>query len=405
MQAARSSNISGLREVSVPTFENGWICRECWCANREQDGRCYRCHVERPVYGVMPETAQAPSEPARATLVVSEPIAPPPAIIKPQTAEPTADARPIGHYCLTCGRKMLDGASFCTQCGSRSPEAEPAVPTATAAHQHAENVAAALAKPKRPSLPRPDLRAALHRVRTGYLAFVARHALRWDLAMAALAVVFVAFGAAAERLDGSLAGLLLTAQWAITFLFGAEYGTRLAASADRRSFAIGHPMELIAVIPPVRALRVFALLRWLGLPEYGRRLSARFASLTDRARRNSRNLLAGLWVILVFLGVAMLYQYTGASPSGIDRLLAITAGVLVVCLVSAVTAVLTSSILIERRAADELARRARIIAELKDAGLLADGAAAMANSTDRVSPPPGRSVDSARPTSELSPQR
>ena len=26
-------------------FENGWICRECWSANREQDDRCYRCHT------------------------------------------------------------------------------------------------------------------------------------------------------------------------------------------------------------------------------------------------------------------------------------------------------------------------------------------------------------------------
>jgi hypothetical protein len=29
----------------MPTFENGWICRECWSANREQDMRCYRCHA------------------------------------------------------------------------------------------------------------------------------------------------------------------------------------------------------------------------------------------------------------------------------------------------------------------------------------------------------------------------
>ena len=29
----------------MPTFENGWICRECWCANRETDDRCYRCHA------------------------------------------------------------------------------------------------------------------------------------------------------------------------------------------------------------------------------------------------------------------------------------------------------------------------------------------------------------------------
>lgn len=40
----------------MPTFENGWICRECWTANREQDHRCYRCH-KVPERRVMPEPA------------------------------------------------------------------------------------------------------------------------------------------------------------------------------------------------------------------------------------------------------------------------------------------------------------------------------------------------------------
>jgi hypothetical protein len=38
----------------MPTFENGWICRKCWCANRETDDRCYRCHAV-PERRVMPE--------------------------------------------------------------------------------------------------------------------------------------------------------------------------------------------------------------------------------------------------------------------------------------------------------------------------------------------------------------
>jgi len=38
----------------MPTFENGWICRECWSANREQDQRCYRCHAV-PVRQEMPQ--------------------------------------------------------------------------------------------------------------------------------------------------------------------------------------------------------------------------------------------------------------------------------------------------------------------------------------------------------------
>jgi hypothetical protein len=40
----------------MPTFENGWICRECWTANREQDRRCYRCHKE-PARRAIPEPA------------------------------------------------------------------------------------------------------------------------------------------------------------------------------------------------------------------------------------------------------------------------------------------------------------------------------------------------------------
>lgn len=40
----------------MPTFENGWICRECWCANRETDERCYRCHAV-PKRREMPEPA------------------------------------------------------------------------------------------------------------------------------------------------------------------------------------------------------------------------------------------------------------------------------------------------------------------------------------------------------------
>jgi hypothetical protein len=40
----------------MPTFENGWICRKCWCANRETDERCYRCHAV-PERREMPEPA------------------------------------------------------------------------------------------------------------------------------------------------------------------------------------------------------------------------------------------------------------------------------------------------------------------------------------------------------------
>jgi hypothetical protein len=39
----------------VSTFENGWICKSCWTANREQDMRCYRCHLPSPYHQVVAE--------------------------------------------------------------------------------------------------------------------------------------------------------------------------------------------------------------------------------------------------------------------------------------------------------------------------------------------------------------
>jgi hypothetical protein len=73
----------------MPTFENGWICRECWSANREQDQRCYRCHAvpkrqEMPQATTFSATIGVPKdEPADEPRRVSRLTAPPP----PRVAE------------------------------------------------------------------------------------------------------------------------------------------------------------------------------------------------------------------------------------------------------------------------------------------------------------------------------
>lgn len=73
-----------MRSLShVPTFENGWICRECWSANREEDLRCYRCHAvpkrrEMPEpMTVSPAAEKPPEERRRVTRLTAS--APPPA--------------------------------------------------------------------------------------------------------------------------------------------------------------------------------------------------------------------------------------------------------------------------------------------------------------------------------------
>jgi hypothetical protein len=77
----------------MPTFENGWICRECWSANREQDQRCYRCH-KVPERRVMPEPATYSTpegKPNEERKKVSSLVTPAPV---PATREPEAAPKP-----------------------------------------------------------------------------------------------------------------------------------------------------------------------------------------------------------------------------------------------------------------------------------------------------------------------
>lgn len=79
----------------MPTFENGWICRECWSANRETDNRCYRCHAT-PKYREMPEVTTVPeaaSEPPEERRKVTSLTAPPPAA-PVESAPPAATTAP-----------------------------------------------------------------------------------------------------------------------------------------------------------------------------------------------------------------------------------------------------------------------------------------------------------------------
>jgi hypothetical protein len=76
----------------VPTFENGWICRECWSANRETDNRCYRCHAT-PKYREVPQVttvAEKPSEPLEERRKVTSLTAPPPPPATPVRSAPPA---------------------------------------------------------------------------------------------------------------------------------------------------------------------------------------------------------------------------------------------------------------------------------------------------------------------------
>lgn len=100
-------------------------------------------------------------------------------------------------------------------------------------------------------------------LRARYLAFINRHDIAWELGMAALAVLYVLVGFAAD--DPSASPTLGIVDTALTIVFVAEFSTRFVASHDRLGYLRGHWIDLVALIPVARQVRVFRLLRLLRL--------------------------------------------------------------------------------------------------------------------------------------------
>lgn len=101
--------------------------------------------------------------------------------------------------------------------------------------------------------------------RERFNGFVARHDIGWELTMGALAVVFVALGFLIDEVSTGSRPELEALEWAVTGLFVAEFGARIAAAHDRAQYLRGHWIDLVALAPPVRAARVLRLLRLLRL--------------------------------------------------------------------------------------------------------------------------------------------
>jgi voltage-gated potassium channel len=100
-------------------------------------------------------------------------------------------------------------------------------------------------------------------IRDRYLPFIDCHDIAWELGMAALAVAFVIVGLAAD--DPSASPTLGAIEAGLTVVFVIEFTTRIAASHDRVGYLRGHWIDLIALVPVAREVRLFRLLRLLRL--------------------------------------------------------------------------------------------------------------------------------------------
>lgn len=231
-------------------------------------------------------------------------------------------------------------------------------------------------------------------LRARYEAFVARHEVAWELGFAVLAIVFVVLGAT-ESAVGEPAHLL---EWAISIIFFVEFVSRLWAARSRRAYLRRHWVDVVALIPPSRGLRIFRLLRLLRLV----RAFAGIVRAIDGLGRLTHHrglawLLAGWAGVVILTSIGMYVVEHGVNPavhSGWDaawwavftmtgvggeihpataegRVVGAVLMILGILLYSAVTAVVTSFLIRDERhpavAADPIATIHRL-AELHAAG-------------------------------------
>jgi voltage-gated potassium channel len=152
-------------------------------------------------------------------------------------------------------------------------------------------------------------------LRDSFNAFVARHDIAWELAMGALAIVFVALGFLIDEAgSGAKPGLELL-ELAITAVFVAEFTARFAAAHDRRQYLRGHWIDLVALAPPIRATRVLRLLRLLRLIRAFAGVYRAAMHLQGIARHRGFAWMVVAWLAVMAICSVALY----AAEHGINR--------------------------------------------------------------------------------------
>ena len=105
-------------------------------------------------------------------------------------------------------------------------------------------------------------------MRDGFNAFIARHEIAWELGMGFLSIVYVAIGFALDDPARTSIQAVLDLETVLTLIFVAEFGARFAATRHRVAYLRGHWVDLLALIPVARGLRIARLLGVLRLTRF-----------------------------------------------------------------------------------------------------------------------------------------
>jgi voltage-gated potassium channel len=138
-------------------------------------------------------------------------------------------------------------------------------------------------------------------IRDRFNGFVASHEVAWELGMAALAIAYVAIGFAGDAATGAARGYFEQADLVLTIIFVVEFAARFSATYDRRAYLRSHWIDLFALIPVARGIRILRLLRLLRLV---RAFAGVYRALQHFERMARHRGLA--WLFIAWLGVMVI---------------------------------------------------------------------------------------------------
>jgi voltage-gated potassium channel len=153
--------------------------------------------------------------------------------------------------------------------------------------------------------------------RDRFNVFIERHEVAWELAMGALALIWVAVGFLIDELGSGVRTDLELVETVLTGVFVSEFVSRLFAAHDRRQYVHGHWIDALALVPPVRALRVLRLLRLFRLVRAFAGFYRAAMHVQGLARHRGFAWLIVSWLSVMVVCSAFVYQ----AEHGVNKLL------------------------------------------------------------------------------------
>ena len=138
-------------------------------------------------------------------------------------------------------------------------------------------------------------------IRDAFNGWFVTHEVAWELAMAALAVIYVALGFLVDEVDAGKRPELEAVELVLTGLFVLEFGSRILAARSRLAYLRGHWIDVVALAPPIRIARPLRLLRLLRLVRAFAGIYRAGLHVNGLARHKGF-----AWLLLAWLGVMAL---------------------------------------------------------------------------------------------------